>query len=188
MVKLFHFSPKPIRKVTQRKYYQFNRVPWDRLPPVIQRKRPPGKPYGFWVSCGEDWKRWCKSEEYGLNRLKYKYQVHLKKKDNLLRITTLEQLDDFSEKYGFDPFNNAYSYNPDIRWNLVYPKYQGVLIFPYFQDRRLHNATHWYYGWDCASGVIWDVSCIDRIELVRKSTVPKKKGAPACAQLIEVSV
>ena len=36
----------------------------------------------------------------------------------------------------------------------------GIIISPYQWDCRLALESGWYYGWDCSSGCIWDISCI----------------------------
>ena len=30
--------------------------------------------------------------------------------------------------------------------------------------RRLDMETRWYYGWDCASGCVWDASAVQSVE------------------------
>jgi hypothetical protein len=32
-------------------------------------------------------------------------------------------------------------------------------------ELQLDEFTSWYYGWDCASGCIWDVDAIERVTL-----------------------
>ena len=32
----------------------------------------------------------------------------------------------------------------------------GIEIAPYIWARRLDGPARWYYGWDAASGCIWD--------------------------------
>ncbi len=47
-----------------------------------------------------------------------------------------------------------------LEWDKVKDKYQGIIIAPYQWECRLALETCWYYGWDCASGCIWDLDCI----------------------------
>ena len=57
----------------------------------------------------------------------------------------------------------------DIDWNRVAKKYQGIIITPYIWERRLTTTCTWYYGWDVASGCIWDNKAIKEITDARKS-------------------
>ena len=60
-----------------------------------------------------------------------------------------------------DKFHNQYcvsgrfKYIEGINWVEVSEMYDGVEISPYQWKRRLAINFMWYYGWDCASGVIW---------------------------------
>jgi len=53
----------------------------------------------------------------------------------------------------------------NINWPAVAEKYDGIIIAPYIWQRRLSdNPDHfWYYGWDCASGCIWNTEVIEEI-------------------------
>jgi hypothetical protein len=62
-------------------------------------------------------------------------------------------------------------YFPDFRVERIdcerlYQEYQGLFITPYIPVCRLSMACNWYYTWDCASGVIWDLSCIEKFECI----------------------
>lgn len=54
-----------------------------------------------------------------------------------------------------------------IRWPLVASLYDGILIPRYLWSIRFRN---WYYGWDCASGCVWNTDVI-RIESVEESGI-----------------
>jgi hypothetical protein len=49
-----------------------------------------------------------------------------------------------------------------IDWNKVSKSYKGIQINYYSNKHRLDML--WYYGWDCESGCIWDISCIKNIK------------------------
>jgi hypothetical protein len=54
-----------------------------------------------------------------------------------------------------------------IDWPRVAERFDGVIIAPYQWKHRLELM--WYYGWDCASGCIWNaraVSCFEVAETV----------------------
>ena len=68
---------------------------------------------------------------------------------NVLIIDSLQKLDEFHVRFPkARPIRS-------IDWVKVRKLYDGVEIAPYQYKRRLHPNFSWYYGWDCASGVIW---------------------------------
>lgn len=124
------------------------------------------KPKGLWVSDESDfgWSKWCEAESFATDHLIYEHQVELHKDHNILIISTVPELDRFHEEYSIDIVNKKapqYRY-PERRdwldWRHVYPLWQGIIVTPYLWERRLKYM--WYYGWDCASGSIWDLSAI----------------------------
>lgn len=64
--------------------------------------------------------------------------------------------------YGFHmPFNH-------IDWPRVEADgFHGIEISPYLWKRRLEGGM-WYYGWDCAAGVIWNKAAVHSVELIAK--------------------
>lgn len=139
------------------------------------------KPRGLWVSVDTAWKEWCKAEEFNLNSLKYEYEVTLTPDANILEIHSPRQLDTFTAMYKGDTELNQSSaqrgsgYIYEIDWPRVAQMYQGIIINPYIYARRLDRKTFWYYGWDCASGCIWDASAIKLIKPIRRETHSKKR-------------
>lgn len=147
------------------------------------------KPLGLWISIedGNGWKECCDDENYNQRGFKHKYSLKLKKDSTILHLKTSTQIREFSEKYGitekdgyemlkesFDTldektkqsavayFQTYFSKRRDnIDWITVAEEYQGIIIAPYQFDCRLETETSWYYGWDCSSGCIWDVSCVE---------------------------
>jgi hypothetical protein len=129
-----------------------------------------GKPHGLWVSVEgeEDWKSWCEKEDYCVEKLRYAHLVTLKSDAKILHLKTPEEIVDFTEKYK----RKIIPYNIDfyqISWGKVKKYYQGIIIAPYQWDCRLSSDTAWYYGWDCASGCIWDLSCIEQFKLIEQT-------------------
>jgi hypothetical protein len=51
-----------------------------------------------------------------------------------------------------------------INWRRVARKYHGIVIAPYLRELRFDEAVWWYYGWDCASGCIWNRKAIAGVE------------------------
>ena len=54
--------------------------------------------------------------------------------------------------------NDSEESRPD--WAKVASHYDGIEICPYIESRR--NMT-WYYGWDVASGCVWNASGIKEL-------------------------
>ena len=81
------------------------------------------------------------------------------------------ELDAFHEKYGVPMFPNlpdmcnSRYFAPD--WARVGEAYPGIIIAPYIWSRRL-DGPMWYYGWDCASGCVWDPSVVRSITYMGK--------------------
>lgn len=121
------------------------------------------KPSGLWVSVDgpDDWKNWCEAEDFYLENLKYKQEIILAQDANILTLTTPEELYAFTNEYK----GNLYSWH--MHWKDVAAKYAGIIIAPYIWECRLDPRTSWYYGWDCASGCIWNTNAIANLHLVR---------------------
>lgn len=113
------------------------------------------KPRGLWVSVeGEDdWASWCRDNGFGLERMAHCTEVALIANANILTLSSAHELDDFTARYG--SLRNHRAYDDGIRWAEVAAQYNGIIIAPYQWERRL--GLSWYYGWDCASGVIWNL-------------------------------
>jgi hypothetical protein len=62
----------------------------------------PMKPEGFWVSVkgDDDWPSWCRSEEFGVERLKHCTRIHLAEAADMLVVEGEEELLAFDAKYG----------------------------------------------------------------------------------------
>ena len=119
----------------------------------------PRKPEGLWYSCGESWKEWIEQEGLG-RRLDYKHRYEIQiNKNTMYMIATLEELDAFHKRY---KIRGKFG-DPAIDWKAVQDDgYAGIEICPYQWKRR--TAYFWYYGWDVASGCIWDKSAIKGVD------------------------
>lgn len=49
---------------------------------------------------------------------------------------------------------------PLVDWPRVAQSYKGVIITPYQRTVMEQDAFRWYAGWDCASGCVWDLTCM----------------------------
>lgn len=132
-----HLSPKLIKKLFHR--YQTNSL---------------YKPTGFWYQVDNGWEDWMLMEDWQPMVYKYKYSVDVSDL-NILYIQSASELDIFTEKFKINE-----KYLETINWLEVIKLYDGVEIAPYIYERRLTRM--WYYGWDCASGVVWN---IDNVKL-----------------------
>ena len=154
---LVHYSDKPakpMRSVGQR-----------------QETTCHSKPHGLWVSVeGEDdWREWCLSEGFGLERLTHVHDVTLADDENVLRLGGPAGIDAFTREFGERSYGSM-----GIRWHDVAARWQGIIIAPYVWARRLDGDAGWYYGWDCASGCIWDARAIASVTLREIVTLPER--------------
>lgn len=146
---LSHFSKEPFEFDPKRKYSLEHKWAY--------------KPKGLWLSHEDPqafgWREWCEGEEFGLERLKYRsdfecdltYWAVLRTSDEILS---------FSKEYGMDDPSSAVKIFKMMDWPRVVKEFSGLLITPYNWSLRLHPATHWYYGWDCASACCWNLKTV----------------------------
>lgn len=112
------------------------------------------KPAGLWYSCGPEWLNWM---AYNMadwfDAVEYIYELEIDPED-ILFIRTYEELRDFNRIFG----KHLSRRGNGIDWNHVADNYKGIEICPYIW--RARHEFDWYYGWDIASGCIWDSSAI----------------------------
>jgi hypothetical protein len=128
----------------------FNSIPTD-------RQTQGTKPKGLWYGIGSSWIDWVRDEMPDWesdNAFKIDIDV-----DKILKITNSEELLAFNKKYGV----KFKSYNV-IDWQRVASEYGGIEISPYNYKLRMSREVWWYYGWDVASGCIWDEGVITGVE------------------------
>lgn len=125
---------------------------------------PTCKPAGLWYDIDGSWREWCDSEMPDWTH-KYSFELEIDITDMLI-IDTEEKFMNFFNKYGEIPVR--YGLTDDrhkmIKWNIVKDQYSGIEISPYQYKFRLEYM--WYYGWDIASGCIWNLSAIKNYNLV----------------------
>ena len=130
---------------------------------MLQDIRRGFKPNGFWFSVeqpnGYGWREWCESEGFNLENLTHVHDVVMAPDANFLILMSADDLDDFTRKYR----DNGLREIEYINWVAVSAEYDGIIIAPYCWERRMHLL--WYYGWDCASGVVWNVKAIESVTL-----------------------
>lgn len=148
-MRLLHYSAKPLSRLRSVTF-------------AAQRKHEGGvfKPVGLWVSVegDDDWLAWCKAENWGTDRLSYVTEIKLPDTAHVLRLTNSAEIDRFHGAYAKPIYGGSRSY---VYWPDVAKDYDGLIIAPYCWDRRLEGAASaWYYGWDCASGCIWNADAM----------------------------
>ena len=114
------------------------------------------KPTGFWYGFGSSWIDWVKSE---MPKWNYEHIFKINVNTNrVLQIKTLDELIEFDKEYSTI---NKYG-SKNIDWIKVNIMYDGIEINPYQYKARYDIS--WYYGWDVASGCIWNPKAISNIE------------------------
>lgn len=130
-------------------------------------------PAGLWVSPdgADSWESWCRNHNFHLGGLAHKHRVTLKRKAKILHISTLQEFDAFCERHTQPMWlGEKLLLSYKIDWEGIAAIHQGILIAPHRPER--HLGPLWYYGWDCASGCIWDANAISSIELVDLNPCP----------------
>ncbi|QGY05547.1 hypothetical protein MMSR116_29370 [Methylobacterium mesophilicum SR1.6/6] len=139
---LTHYGADPVRRVYS----------------VAQRPEPHFKPYGLWVSADAgsfSWPDYVEAEAGDhLYRLRVVHDVQPAAGARILLIATVDDFDAFAGQYGRTERFVPSDYLMYIDWKAVAEAYR--------YDRRFDGGL-WYYGWDCASGCIWDADAIAAI-------------------------
>lgn len=153
-MRLIHYSEQPLVNVYSREHGQGAGC----------YKTP-----GLWVSVegDDDWVAWCRSEGWGIESFKHATEIVLASSAKVLHLEGETALDGFTEEFvnGRGPI-----WHREVDWQAVRARWQGIIIAPYVWSRRLAGHTSWYYGWDCASGVIWDADAVGEL---RPAEVPQ---------------
>jgi len=121
-----------------------------------------GKPLGgLWYSINTSWMEWCLAEQPDWLS-QYIYEIEIAR-------LVMPPLHKLSSDAKFEKFETEFALSDNkfrmklIDWLKVAEQYDGLEINPYNTFRRL--GSFWYYGWDCASGVIWRGRAIKSIKL-----------------------
>jgi hypothetical protein len=164
------------------KYYHWSSDPIKlRKMSYLQSGQP--KPNGLWFDVNEEWRRWCGAVQFRLETLRYRHTVTIFDTSRILFLQSAKDIDAFTRKYGrnlschiqllqdakdVDAFTRKYGrdlfgdiqrqFSEYIMWEEVAEKHSGIIIAPY---SRARSQTYlWYYGWNCASGCIWETNVI----------------------------
>lgn len=149
-MRLIHYSREPVHAVH------------------CVQQQPDFKPVGFWFSVeGEDdWKSWCEGEQFRLDHFSCETEVLLHPLATILHLCSAVEIRLFNAQYGLPVTDKGWLNR--ISWDKVALEYQGVIIAPYQWVCR--NELMWYYGWDCASGCVWDAAAVQELRRIKCST------------------
>jgi hypothetical protein len=117
------------------------------------------------VDGKDDWQSWCKSEEFALDSFAYRSIIRLGSQERICWVDDPKKLD---QRYGREASLSTFAQR-GIDWQAVADDYAGCIIAPYNWEYRLNLM--WYYGWDCASGCIWDARVIESIDCIDAQAV-----------------
>lgn len=160
-MKLKHYSVSP--------NFNFQKE-WDYSVFSVRRG---DKPNGFWVSVeGEDdWRNWCEAEEWRIESLDNEYDVVLSDFANILYLNSAQDILEFTIEY-LDTESNPLPWKSTryILWDDLRKKYDGIIIAPYQWSCSMSKETEWYYGWDVASGCIWNLSAVSSVTAVKNNS------------------
>lgn len=116
-----------------------------------------GKPWGLWLSVDDDWRRWCDDDSGWTVADPHYFEVDT---EACLALSSAEDIDALTREYGIPESGFRSDWIHKIDWARVAERYAGIVIAPYIWSRRLDGGASWYYGWDCASACIWDLSAL----------------------------
>lgn len=131
------------------------------------------KPMGLWFGFGDAWIERCQSSTPRWVK-PCNYQVMLNGA-NLLVLKTNADFLTFNKRYKADYYEengirvNGLVIMRGIDWPKIAREYDGIEMPIYLWRFRLHPEFMWFYGWDCASGCVWNLSQIE-LRYVEKTT------------------
>ena len=124
------------------------------------------KPVGLWYGINNSWVDWCSSEmPEWVTPNRHKLEIDESK---ILKLSSISDMMKFNNKYlSKDP---ALTLFPHIEWHRVKSDgYTGIEIPTYHYQLRFADKFLWYYGWDVASGCIFDTRIITKVTKIRKN-------------------
>ena len=131
----------------------------NRIYPDFSKKSYRSKPCGLWLSVEEDfgWASWSIGEDFHTEKLREAAVFYLGDEEHVLILRDRDDILRFTKKYSYKIHDCLLM----IDWGKVKKECKGLIISSYCWDLRLDPRYFWYYGWDCASACIWDLSAIE---------------------------
>ena len=139
--------------------------PFDFNREMAYHQSPDPKPNGLWISVGTEWEEFCQQNSFSEWVEFPAFEIKFAEGSNFCIITDANELIEFTDKYISDLQHNDNEVNEIlfsyfIDWKRVSEDYDGIFIMPYIWSCRLSSHTRWYYGWDVASGCIWNLNTV----------------------------
>lgn len=122
------------------------------------------KPNGLYYSIEEEgddtgWRAWCEAENFRCDRLKHQHEIEIDM-SRVLEIGSMHAIQQFNRTYGV-VIDDRFQMLKNIDWGLLAKDWAGIEVNPYLYSAQMEDdAGLWYYGWDCSSGCIWDLSIV----------------------------
>jgi hypothetical protein len=142
--------------------------------PTFPAQQSGPKPRGIWYACGNEWISWLTYEmPHWIGDYVYSFKVDESK---ILMIKTTEEFKSFERE--FLDTNDRQWGGRSIDWARVAREYSGIEICPYRGEARY--SSDWYYGWDVASGCVWESEAVLEATLVAKRArqIDRESGYP----------
>ena len=155
-------------------------------------------PHGLWFSCGAKWIEWILHNNLYKSKwanVKYVYEIKIDK-NNILKIKNTDELINFHNKYAKYTDNNGYKINWDLvkkdYGGIVICPYLGNKIWKNIDiDDNFFGITdeinkyirktikknlikypefylEWYRHWETSTGVVWKISSVKSINLIKE--------------------
>ena len=161
-MRLIHYSKKPLVRVRSMKHTDYGCGAY--------------KTPGLWVSVegADDWLAWCKAESWSVDAMACATEVILAGDANVHHISGAASIDAFTAEF---KVKNRPDWDRSIDWPAIRKRWRGLIIAPYCWERRLSPHTSWYYGWDCASGVIWGAKAVKELRAIDLPDLSDKSEA-----------
>lgn len=158
------------------------------------RQKPGPKPKGLWWAVGDAWIDWCRGEGFRIETLRNTFSLDIDD-SKILVIGRDMSLDEFDKDFAFDdPAVRAmnthvenemkkamgpdYQHRPMrymIDWPKVAARWSGIEIPVYSWDHRFDLM--WYYGWDVASGCVWNQDAVRGSRKISRKSILRKEVA-----------
>lgn len=129
------------------------------------------KPGGFWYGVNLDWIRWLMDQGYEDDSSwmhPFLYEIEIDE-SRVLKIATQQEFADLNRDYDQRADWIGYGKHHVLDWVRLKQGFAGLEISPYRHEVMGSLDCFWYHGWDCASGVVWDVSAITGLRLIADS-------------------
>ena len=111
-------------------------------------------------SGASDW-----SDGRDLLQYRYDFTINFRESDRVLILKNPVELERFTAQYAEAHLRSCEvdrtaGYGRHIEWRRVKSDYKGILITPFQAELSRRDPDYHWYRFDCASGCVWDISCL----------------------------